>query len=132
MKKLLAIVLSVTLLFSFVGCVSNTTTTDETASNETVVAENTTTENETTAEWKKFLKEYESWVDTYIEVLEKYNKNPSNMSVLTDYMNVMSDMTKWQTKVEEISEELSDASPAELAEYSAEVLRIAAKLADAM
>ena len=124
MKRLLAILLSVTLIFLFVGCAGDKISSDENTDVGIVT--------ETAQEWKKFLKEYESWVDTYISVLEKYSKNPTDSSVSMDYMNMTKDMSKWQTKADEFTKELSAASAQELAEYSKELARIAAKITEAM
>ena len=142
MKRTLAIILSVALLFSFVGCASSTDSKKTVLSSEStevvdIATENsevsTTTEpSDEGAEWKQFLKEYEAWVDDYIALLKKYNKNPADMSILSDYMSMVSELTEWQSKTEEISAELENASAKELAEYSAELARIAAKITEAM
>jgi len=44
---------------------------------------------------------------------------------------MITELAEWQTEAEEMEEELEDASPEELAEYSAELLKIAAKIAEA-
>ncbi|MBR3870392.1 MAG: hypothetical protein IKJ17_02705 [Clostridia bacterium] len=114
MKRLLTILLCVALLFSFAGCTAHVNNGDEVVT-------------ETTSEWKKFLKEYESWVDTYVSVTEKYSENPSDPTVLADYTNMTNDMVKWQMNADKIAKELSD-SEKELAEYTAELARIVEKL----
>ena len=50
------------------------------------------------------------------------------MSILSDYTDMKTEMAEWTSKAEDMEKELEDASPAELAEYSAELLRIAAKI----
>ena len=98
---------------------------DETASSET---ENDTTTGDD-AEWKQFLKDYEAWVDDYITIVKKYKDNPSDMSILSDYTEMVSEMADWTERADEIELELADTSAA--LEYSAELLRIAGKLAEA-
>ena len=97
---------------------------DETTSYET---ENDTTTDD--AEWKQFLKDYEAWVDDYIEIVKKYKDNPSDTTILSDYTEMVSEMADWTEQADEIELELEDTSAA--IEYSAELLRIAGKLAEA-
>ncbi len=81
------------------------------------------------AEWKRFLKDYEAWVDDYIAIVKKYKDNPTDMSILSDYTEMISEMTEWTERADEIELELEDTNAA--LEYSAELLRIAGKLAEA-
>ncbi len=97
-------------------------TADETTSSDTA---NDTSED---AEWKEFLEDYEVWVDDYIEIVKKYKDNPTDMSILSDYTEMVSEMADWSERADEIELELEDTSAA--LEYSAELLRIAGKLAE--
>ena len=63
-------------------------------------------------------------------ILEKYKKNPSDLTILSDYANMMTELSEWTTKTENMEAELKNASPSELAEYSAELLRIVSKLSE--
>ena len=81
------------------------------------------------AEWKQFLKDYEAWVDDYIAIVKKYKENPTDMSILSDYTEMISEMTEWTERADEIELELEDTDAA--LEYSKEILRIAGKLAEA-
>ena len=87
-----------------------------------------TEETASTVEWRKFLEDYDAWVDDYIEILKKYKENPSDLSILSDYTDMMTELTEWTEETEAMEAELEDASPTELAEYSAEILRIAEKI----
>ena len=58
------------------------------------------TENSVDAEWKQFLKEYESWVNKYAEIVKKYKENPSDISILSDYTKMMGELTKWATRAD--------------------------------
>ena len=140
MKKLLSIVLSLTLILALAACGDKTDndveSNNDVASIETSNNVDNSAENDeeapaktaSDAEWKQFFKEYEEWVDEYIEITKKYKDNPSDMSILSDYTDMMTEMAEWTSKAEDMEKELEDASPAELAEYSAELLRIAAKI----
>lgn len=142
MKKLLALVLSLMLLFSFASCGENEKY-DDTKKDETKVetqynnsyqttdkAEDKTTDKNDASEWKKFIKEYDEWVDDYIAIVKKYKDNPTDFSILADYTEMMSDLAEWSAKADKVSDELED-SPAAAMEYAAELAKIAAKLAKA-
>ncbi len=161
MKKLLAMSLAVLLVFSLTACGNNSDVpeekvdatedvlsveSDENAQEETQV--NAESENEvedssaqeskpaeeskvtnSNTEWRQFLKDYEKWVDNYIAFMKRYNANPSDLSLLSEYSKMLTDMAEWTEKADEIELELSDTS--ESLEFSAELLRIAAKLTEA-
>lgn len=100
--------------------------------NSSIVETSSKPKNNTTSddtEWKQFLKDYEAWVDDYIAIVKKYKNNPTDMSILSDYTEMVSEMAEWSEKADEIELELEDT--AEALEYSKEVLRIAGKLAEA-
>ena len=146
MKKLLSIVLALTLALTLVltlaACGSETNNAVESNNDVSAVGtsndvgnsaennEEAPAETSTDAEWKQFLKEYEEWVDEYIEITKKYKDNPSDMSILSDYTDMMTEMAEWTSKTEKMEKELENASPAELAEYSAILAKIVAKLAE--
>ncbi len=146
MKKILSLILVVSTAIALVACGGTSASSDkEQVENQAAVvekdAENVAVEeNEDTevtgaeegekVEWKEFLEEYEAWVDDYIEITKKYKNNPSDVTILSDYTSMMTEMADWTTKTEDMEKELEEASPDELIEYSAELVRIAAKLAD--
>lgn len=103
---------------------------DDSSVNETTVSTTgkvTTTGDDT--KWKQFLKDYEAWVDDYIALIEKYKNNPADMSIVSDYTEMVSEMADWSKRADELELELEDTDAA--IEYSAELLRIAGKLAQA-
>lgn len=106
---------------------SNSTSVTTDKSEETKAPSNN--ENTGAEEWRQFLKDYEAWVDDYIAIVKKYKDNPTDMSILTDYTNMVSEMADWAERADEIELELEDTDAA--LEYSSELLRIAAKLAEA-
>lgn len=105
MKKAISVILVVVLVIGLAAC----TTKDE--------------------EWRTFLIEYEQWVNDYIALAKKYESNPSDTSILSDYTKMASQVSEWSKKAERIKEELEDSNA--LAEFTREYLRITAKLADA-
>ena len=46
----------------------------------------------------KFLDEYETWVDNYLKLMEKYKKNPMDATTMQEYLKVAQEGTKWRTK----------------------------------
>lgn len=76
-------------------------------------------------EWREFLADYEDWVDDYIVLLEKYEANPTDMSILTEYTEMAAEVSEWANKADEIEESL-DAE--DLAEYTSTLTRIIEKL----
>ena len=107
------------------------TTIAESATESESVADTATNTSSEMPAWKEFLADYEAWVDNYVEIAKKYSENPTDMSILSDYTNMMTELNEWQTKATDVQNELQEASPAEAAEYAAEVARIAAKIAEA-
>ncbi len=145
MKKFIASILSFIFILSLAACGNENTPANETISNNDVVSETddgasleaysetevSSSENETSsddAEWKQFLKDYEAWVDDYIEIVNKYKADPTDMSILSDYTEMVSEMATWSERADEIELELEDTNAA--LEYSAELLRIAGKLTE--
>lgn len=61
-------------------------------------------------------------------ILKKYKENPTDTSILSDYSEMVSEMVDWSDKADEIELELENTDAA--LEYSAELLRIAGKLAE--
>lgn len=76
--------------------------------------------------WREYLAGYEAWVDEYVEFMQKYQENPSDMTLLMDYLEMLETMTEWADTVGEIEDDLDD--PAELAEFTKEYLRILGKM----
>lgn len=77
-------------------------------------------------EWRKFLNDYEAWADSYIAILKKYKADPTDMTILADYSKMVDEMSKWTDRADAIQDELADSS--EALEYSAEIMRITAKI----
>lgn len=164
MKKILSVVVVLTLAITLVACGKKntntvkeeniTSTSESSKTDENNVIESATQEEkvveeivETVSEeiveskepkkdkdvpdWRSFLKEYEDWVDEYIKITKKYSENPTDFSILGDYTDMLSEMTDWAEKTDEMEKALEDASVDELLEYTNELVRIAAKIAEA-
>ena len=78
-------------------------------------------------EWKEFLEDYEKWVDSYIAIMKKYKKNPSDTSILSEYTEAMSDLITWSQKADKVQVDLED-DPSALEEYMKTYSRIIKKL----
>ena len=132
MKKIFSIALVIILAVSLVACgvkKNNDTIDDnEILSEQTSKIDDSAEASSNGIEWKQFLRDYEEWVDKYIEITKKYKNNPTDMSILSDYTNMMTELTEWYDKIDEVQSDLESASPGELAEYSSELARIAGKL----
>ena len=133
MKRLLSLVIILSLLLTLTACISEemSNITDNLSTSTSTQQESNSMAEDTSSgvEWKQFLKEYENWADDYIELTKKYKNNPSDLSLLSDYTKMMSELTDWSSKTEALQKDLEKASSSELVQYSAELSRIAAKIA---
>jgi len=77
------------------------------------------------SEWKEFLRLYEEWVDEYVELVEKYNKNPMDTTILNDYMTSMQKLSEW---AEQAQKTQSTITGNDLTEYLKVMNRIVEKL----
>ncbi|MDR0854474.1 MAG: DUF4190 domain-containing protein [Clostridiales Family XIII bacterium] len=75
--------------------------------------------------YKQFLEEYEAWVDNYIALLEKYQNDPTDLSILDDYTAMTKDMLEWSEKAEQIQ---GDLTGDDLIDYMETMTRITKKL----
>jgi hypothetical protein len=112
-RRLLAALLALMLL-AFCGCGKK----EGTPSNS----------GQTASNWKKVLADYEDWADSYLALAEKYAKDPTNASLLSEYTEMAEEALDWAKEIESLEGELSAQ---EAAEFAKEAARIAAKLAKA-
>lgn len=77
-------------------------------------------------EWKKAMDDYEKFVDNYVSFMKKYNANPTDLSLLTEYASMAE---KAETASDSISKVQSDLSGSDLAEFTTRYTKITAKLA---
>ncbi|MGB1103320.1 MAG: DUF6591 domain-containing protein [Crocinitomicaceae bacterium] len=105
--------------------------TDETE-NETVMDKDDESESNTeitddsssSDEWDSVLDDYESYVDDYVAIIKKQKENPADMSIMTEYQELMQKGTEWSTKMSEMS---SNFGPEQLSRMQ----EIQAKLSEA-
>ena len=58
----------------------------------------------------EFLEEYEEFMDEYIAIIKKMQKNPDDMSVMTDYTSMMTEATEWTEKTADCAADAQFAS----------------------
>ncbi|MBQ8985169.1 hypothetical protein IJ076_01235 [Candidatus Saccharibacteria bacterium] len=78
--------------------------------------------------WRQLLKEYEAWVDKYIDFMARYKNatdTTSKLNMLSEYNSLLTEMTEWSEKVDK---EKSDLSGSDLTEYLQTITRISQKI----
>lgn len=78
--------------------------------------------------WRQFLKDYEAWVETYVEFMEKYKVNPTDMSLISDYSKFVQQTAEWAEEAEKYQSDLENASPEILGEYVETLGRITKRI----
>ena len=91
------------------------------------VSDNSSAAKEVVA-WRQFLRDYEVWVDTYIEFMEKYKDNPTDMSLISEYSEFIQQTAEWAEEAENYQSDLENVSPEILGEYMETLGRITEKL----
>lgn len=124
MKKVLSLFLFSVLLLSLTACRKEK---NKEANVVSSTVQETTTTTATNA-WKQFLIDYDGFVDEYVEIIKKYKENPADMSILSEYTDMVSKASEWSQKAYTLEEDLEVE---ESLEYSAELLRILQKITDA-
>ena len=77
----------------------------------------------TEADWRRFLVEYEEWVDSYIAFLTKDHPDPFDPAVMEEYEGFVEESNYWTDREGWIQTSLSE-EPAQLQEYLQEIERI--------
>ena len=128
MKKLLTIILCVACIStSLYGC-KNPDISQTTATVNTEDAASTA-DTSATPKWKEFLAEYEAWVDEYVTFMKKFKENSSDLSLLTQSVELAAKAVEWAQEAETYQKELENVNAEELAEYLKTLGRITEKLA---
>ncbi|MBE6786806.1 MAG: hypothetical protein E7537_00495 [Ruminococcaceae bacterium] len=76
--------------------------------------------------FKKAMDNYEDFMDKYIDFMKKHNKNPTDISLLTDYATYMNDYAKFVEEFEKWEDE--DMNTTEAAYYLEVQSRVTKKL----
>jgi len=92
---------------------------DESESNTEIIDDSSSSD-----EWDSVLDDYESYVDDYVAIIKKQKENPTDMSIMTEYQELMQKGTEWSTKMSEMSSNFGT-------EQLSRMLEIQAKLSTA-
>ena len=140
MKKILIGIIAVILVLALFGCGGGDSAPAENESEpaETVEMENEEEPAETadeasdadtgvlSPEFKETMDDYEAWFDHYCEVMKKYEENPSDMELLSEMTDLLTEETEMLEKMENMDQ--SEMNTAELAYYLEVTARIEKKL----
>ena len=106
--------------------------TTEESSGDAVESEEPTEESDVSEsavlspEFKKTMDDYEAWFDHYCEVMKKYQENPSDLELLSEMTDLLTEETTMLEQMENMDE--SEMNSAELAYYIEVTARIEKKL----
>lgn len=147
MKKTIAVIVALILMLTLAGCSKNETApaesetgtveTNETDSDETELTDVSESSEESSEddtgvlspEFKRTMDDYEAWFDHYCEVMKKYEENPSDLELLMEMSDLLSEESAMLEQMENMDE--SDMNAAELAYYIEVTARIEKKLLEA-
>ena len=92
-------------LFVLIGCKNKpeAVLVEEEPAAEAVFVEEESAVEDSSNDCAQFLDEYEEFVDKYLEILKKQKANPSDMSIMSDYTSMMSEMSDWEEKINDCS-----------------------------
>ncbi|MCR9172902.1 MAG: hypothetical protein NXI10_10435 [bacterium] len=79
--------------------------TDENGSDEDMDQEemDSSDDSYSAEDWDEVLDDYEEYVDTYISIIKKQKADPTDMSILTEYQELVKQGTEWSKKMGEMS-----------------------------
>ena len=84
-------------------------------------------DSSTRTEWKQFLNEYEEWVDRFVLLSKRFEENPSDLSLLSEYLESMQLIVDWAERANNIQDDISN-DPVALNEYIETLSRILNKM----
>lgn len=135
MKKIIAVIVAMLLVLTLAGCSkdepstedgSNAVDTYELDSEETESTDSDDDSGVLSPEFKKTMDDYEAWFDHYCEVMKKYEENPSDLELLSEMTDLLSEETVMLDEMEKMDQ--SEMNAAELAYYLEVTARIEKKL----
>lgn len=132
MKKIIAVTLALLLMLTLAGCSNNDTATeDEPQAIDSYEIESEEQESDDDSgvlspEFKKTMDDYEAWFDHYCEVIQKYEENPSDLELLSEMTDLLSEETVMLEEMENMDQ--NEMNAAELAYYLEVTARIEKKL----
>ena len=140
MKKIIVGIIAVILVLALFGCGGGDSapTENESEPAETVEMESEEEPSETadeasdadtgvlSPEFKETMDDYEAWFDHYCEVMKKYQDNPSDLELMSEMTDLLSEETEMLEQMENMDQ--SQMNSAELAYYIEVTARIEKKL----
>ena len=106
--------------------VSKASDSDEASPNESSVSGSNGDNSELSADFKKTMDDYEAWFDHYCEVMSKYKENPTDMELMSEMTDLLTEETEMLEQMESMNQ--SEMNSAELAYYVEVTARIEKKL----
>ena len=77
---------------------------------EEIIEEETISKDTIRPEIKEAIDTYESFIDEYLEFMDKYEKsNGTDLSLLVDYANFLSSLSDYEEKMDALQDDLTDA-----------------------
>ncbi len=97
MKTLISIIFFASLLFTSCG---NNQSKDKSDNISTESSEELMDSNEIgeAKDCDEFIDQYEKWMDDYIKMIDKYMKNPTDATLLNEYMKLAQEGSNWMTQ----------------------------------
>ena len=140
MKKILVAIIAIVLVLALFGCGGDKDApAEEPEATETVEMETEESEPADTAEeasdtdsgvlspeFKKTMDDYEAWFDHYCEVMKKYQENPTDLELMNEMTDLITEETTMLEQMENMDQ--SQMNSAELAYYIEVTARIEKKL----
>ena len=140
MKKILVAIIAIVLVLALFGCGGDKDApAEDPEATETVEMESEEAEpadapeeasdadsGVLSPEFKRTMDEYEAWFDHYCEVMKKYQDNPSDLELMSEVTDLLSEETTMLEQMEDMDQ--SEMNSAELAYYIEVTARIEKKL----
>lgn len=136
MKKILAVTVALLMMLSLAGCSKEEPASTEDGSQAVDTYEMDSEEAGSTdsnvdaallsPEFKKTMDDYEAWFDHYCEVMKKYEENPSDLTLMSEMTDLLSEEVIMLDEMESMDQ--SEMNAAELAYYLEVTARIEKKL----
>lgn len=138
MKKVIAVMVALILMLTLAGCSKDETSTEDgSGAADTYEIDSEASESQESAdpsddsgvlspEFKKTMDDYEAWFDHYCEVMKKYEENPSDLELLSEMTDLLSEEVTMLDEMESMDQ--SEMNAAELAYFLEVTARIEKKL----
>ena len=142
MKKIIAVIIALILVFAFIGCSKDDTTSAEQESETVETYDDAEEEMESpeasgsddessdegliSPEFKETMDNYEAWFDHYCDVMKRYKEDSTNLELLSEMTDLLSEEATMLDEMENMDQD--DMNTAELAYYLEVTARIEKKL----